>query len=257
MSDPAAPAAPTAPAAPAYTPADAGVPVGEVANQPPVSGDKEIDSISKTLADVGKGIVQDPNALPGIHAALDKLSTGELEAAMFQAMLVMVKSKLDQFLGNMRDSMAAMREAKAMSELHADKIREQATAQLAGSLAGSSISIGASAVQIGGAAKSGKAATKADGSMDTAKFQASNQKWQGFGEATKSAGSMVESGMRYSGSLKEAEGAMAKSDSDFLNTLSQTMRDAAKSDEQFVQQALSTLKEMLDMQHQARSKVVG
>ena len=241
---------------PAYSPAAAGAPA-EPGQRPPVSGDKEIDSVSKSLADIGKGIVQDPNSLPGIHKALDQLSTANLEAAMFQAMLVIVKTKLDQFLANMRDSLETMREAKAMADLQAEKIRDQATAQLAGAIAGGSISIAGSATSIAGSMKAAKGATNADGSMDTAKFQSSSQKWQGFSEATKSAGSMVDSGMKYTGALEEAEGATARSESDFLNSLSQTMRDAAKSDEQFIQQALSTLKEMLDVQHQARSKVVG
>ncbi|MCY4325790.1 MAG: hypothetical protein OXC81_07210 [Betaproteobacteria bacterium] len=247
--------APGAPV-PGYAPeaADTAPPAGA---PPPVSGDQEIDSVSTALADIGKGVVQDPNALPGIHQSLDQLSTASLEAAMFRAMLVIVKSKLDQFLANMRDSLNTMLEAKEMADMQADKIREQASAQLAGAIAGGTISIAGSATSIAGSMKAAKGATGADGGMDTAKFQATSQKWQGFSEAIKSAGSMADSGMRYSGSLSEAEGAMARSESDFLNSLSQTMRDAARSDEQFVQQALSTLKEMLDVQHQARSKVVG
>ena len=255
MSDPTIPPGANAPAPTAPPP---GAPV-EIPpqNKAPTSGDKEIDSISKVLADVGKGVVQDPNALPSIHKALDQLTTGELEAAMFHAMLVIVKAKLDHFLDNMRDSLTSMREARDLSNLQADKIREQAAMQLAGAIAGGAISIAGSAVSIAGSMKAAKASTGADGNMDAAKFQSVSQKWQGFGEATKSAGSMADSGMRYSGSLKEAEGAVAKSESDFMSSMSQTIRDAARSDEQFVQQALSTLKEMLDMQHQARSKVVG
>ena len=247
---------PAGPSVPAYSPAAADAPVPAGA-PPPASGDKEIDSVSKALADIGKGVVQDPNSLPGIHKALEQLNTADLEAAMFRAMLLIVKTKLDQFLANMQDSLNTMREAKAMAEVQAEKIREQATAQLAGAMAGGAMSIAGSATSIAGSMKAAKGATNADGSMDMAKFQSSSQKWQGFSEATKSAGSMVDSGMRYAGALDEAEGATARSESDFLNSMSQTMRDAAKSDEQFVQQALSTLKEMLDVQHQARSKVVG
>lgn len=196
------------------------------------------------------------NLLSKVSSSLNDADLKALEFLMFNAMIEIMKSKLDEFLTNMKDNIETIRQAKDKSFEQAASMRMQGLASMFSSIAGGVISIGAGAVSMVGAGMSFKSASST-GRFQLGKFQSEQMKWQGASQAVNSMGTMVEGGVRYSAVIMDAQGTEQHAESSKLSSMSQNMRDSGKADEEFFRSALATLKDMIDSSHQARSKIVG
>lgn len=223
------------------------------ASSPPVgdSGVADVDKVSKKDVAIG-----DSRSVRFGDITVALNDAAQLEFVLWQAMSVIVKSRLDSFLENMKDNVATMREGMNAAYEQADSIREQGNMMLGGAIAGGLMTIGGAGVSMAGAGASMKSAMS-NGKFQLGQFQSSMQKWGGISQATNSVGTIADGGMKYAATGEQASAAEEKSESDMEMTLAQNIRESGKSDQEFIKTLLATLGQMSDSGHQARSKVVG
>ena len=226
---------------------------GDQANKKNLEGSKELDLLSfrniKSNTLTGQSIGKLPRVLSNMDAKM-------LEFLIFDALASIIKSKLDDFVEDMRDNIKGIRESLNLAKDQADEIRLQGGLQFGAALASGGMSIAAGAVSIAGAGFSMKSAM-AGGKFQLGKFQANQMRWQAISQATSSVGSMADGGFKYGATSREAEATRLRAESSTESALAQNARDSGKASDEFLKQAMSMLKEILDSQHQARSKIIG
>ena len=226
---------------------------GDQVNKKSLEGSEEIDLLSfkniKSSTLTGQSIGKLPSVLSNMDAKM-------LEFLIFDALASIIKSKLDDFVDDMRDNIEGVRESLNLAKTQADEIRLQGGLQFGAAMASGAMSIAAGAVSIAGAGHSMKAAMSG-GKFQLGKFQANQMRWQAISQATTSVGSMADGGFKFGATSREAEATRLRAESSTESALAQNARDSGKSSDEFLKQAMSMLKEILDSQHQARSKIIG
>lgn len=219
----------------------------------PPSGESEINELG-TLEKAQKALKDGTYSFEQVANSLK--DAGELEFLLVEAMIIIVKSKLDEFERNMKDSIDQSRLGMEFAKDQAEDIREAGGMALGAGIAGGIMSIAGAGVSAAGAGVSMKS-SMSTGEFNMGKFQSTNQGWMGVSTATNSVGQISSSAMKYTESTKQADSEIDKSLSGKQLDASGRTKDLAKNENDFIQQLIQMIMQLGDMQHEARSKVIG
>lgn len=241
-------------------------PIGS-GNVPPTTGVDNTQQVSKSrenrsaaeeftqLANsIGIRVVDGKVDFSSLSNSVDGMN--KLEFFLQQAMLLIARSKMEEFENNMKDNITESREAVIDAKDQATDIREEATYQMSGAIAGGIMSVAAASVSIAGSGMAMKSAS-AGGKFKLGAFQASSAKWSGVSQATNSAGTLVDGGMKFGAGESRADQSIDQASATKDQSIAGLARDTAQADQKFIDQLLQILMAIIDTGHEAKAKISG
>lgn len=217
-------------------------------------GAADVDAVAIDLEKARKALKDGTMSFGQIANSLRDAS--DLEFLLQEAMVLIVKSKLDEFERYMKDSIDESRVGMKYAQDQAADIRDSGAMALGAGIAGGIMSIASAGVSMAGAGHAMKSASTGE-KFYLGKFQSVNQQWTGVSTATNSVGQISASGLKYVETESQADSELDKAQSSKEFDTASRVRDLAKSENDFIQQLIQMLMQLSDMGHQTRSKVVG
>lgn len=218
------------------------------------SGGPEIDELSISLEQAQQALKDGSVSFQQIASSIS--SSSDLEFLLMEALVTIVKSKLDEFERYLKDSLDQSREGVNLALDQADDIRSAGAMAMGQGIAGGVMAIAGSGVSMVGAGAAMKS-SMSGGEFNLGRFQSVNQKWMGVSTATNSVGQISGAAMKYTESEEQAAAEIDRAESAKQIDNSGRVRDLAKSEGDFIQQLIQLLMQLGDMQHETRSKVIG